>query len=249
MVDAGNSAAADVPAADLDGNPRVMDGNGDFVAVVDMGAYERPSGPVSRITTADSFMAPGSKNLNDGANPVLVVDTHSTVVAFDLAGVSPTGLSRVTLRLTLAEPATSWGSQGRLVSIHRLAVPFAEGNGQWFGVSSGSRTRGNGPGVTWNCAVDGEIANVVADCDTPWNGGLAVAGPASASALHTNGLTGPVEWDVTADVLQALSENAVSIQWLIRRATEGSGHAIYHSKEGAAALSEPDLAPTLTFDF
>lgn len=73
---------------------------------------------------------------------------------------------------------------------------------------------------------------------------------ASASALHTNGLTGPVEWDVTADVVQALSDNAVSIQWLIRRAVEGqSGHAIYHSKEGAAALSNPDLAPTLKFEF
>ena len=39
----------------------------------------------------------------------------------------------------------------------------------------------------------------------------------SASVLHTNGLTGSVEWDVTADVVQALSEHATSIRWLIRR--------------------------------
>ena len=32
------------------------------------------------------------------------------------------------------------------------------------------------------------------------------AGPASANVLHTNGRTGAVEWDVTADVLQALRE-------------------------------------------
>ena len=249
-IDAGQTAAADVPATDLDGNARVIDGNRDGVAVVDMGAYERPAGPFSRMAAADSIMAPGSTNLNDGANALLVVDTHRTVVAFDLTGVSPAGLSRVTLRLTLAEPAINWGSQGRLVSVHRLAVPFAEGNGQWFNLPPNGRTRGDGPGVTWNCAVDSNIANSSGNCSTLWNGGSTAAGPASASVLHTNGLTGQVEWDVTADVIQALSENAVSIQWLIRRAVESqNGQALYHSKEGAAALSNPDLAPTLEFEF
>jgi hypothetical protein len=53
-----------------------------------------------------------------------------------------------------------------------------------------------------------------------------------------------------ADVIQALSENAASIQWLIRRAMENpSGQALYHSREGAATLSNPDLAPTLLFEF
>ena len=252
VTDAGDSTVADLPAMDFEniGRARVIDGNGDGVAVVDMGVYELPFRPANRAAVADSIMAPGSKNLNDGANALLVVDTHRTVVAFDLTGVPITGLRRVVLRLTLAEPATSWGSQGRLVSVHRLAVPFAEGNGQWFDLPGNSRTRGNGPGVTWNCAVDGEIADMMADCGTPWNGGSTAAGPASATALHTNGLTGPVEWDVTADVVEALSNNAASIQWLIRRAVEGqNGHAIYHSKEGAAALSNPGLAPTLEFDF
>ena len=253
MIDAGDSTVADLPAMDFEniGRARVLDGNGDGVAVVDMGVYELPfSRPASRAAVADSIMAPGSKNLNDGANALLAVDTHRTVVALDLTGVPITGLRRVTLRLTLAEPATGWGGQGRLVSVHRLVVPFAEGNGQTFDLPGSTRTRGNGPGVTWNCAVDGEIANSMPDCGTPWNGGSTAAGQASASALHTNGLTGPVEWDVTADVVQALSDNAVSIQWLIRRAVEGqSGHAIYHSKEGAATLSNPDLAPTLEFEF
>ncbi|MGH7303685.1 MAG: right-handed parallel beta-helix repeat-containing protein [Candidatus Rokuibacteriota bacterium] len=249
VIDAGNSAAADVPATDLDGNPRVVDGNGDTVAVVDLGAYERLSGPVSRVAAMDSILAPSSKNLNDGANAVLVVDTHRSVVAFDLTGASAAGLSRVTLRLTLAEPATSWG-KGRLVSVHRLAVPFAEGNGRWFDLPPSGRTRGNGPGVTWNCATDSAISNSVADCGALWNGGSTAAGPVSASVLHTNGLTGTVEWDVTADVLQALSESATSVQWLIRRAVENqNGQAIYHSKDGAAALGNLDLAPILTFEF
>ena len=249
VIDTGDSAAADVPVADLDGNSRITDGDGDGAAVIDMGAYEAPSGPVHRVATADSILAPGSKNINDGANARLVVDAHRTVVEFDLAGVAPS-VRRVTLRLTLAEPATGWGAAGRSVSVHRLAVPFAEGNGQWFGMPSSSRTRGTGPGVTWNCAVDTQIGNNAANCGTPWNGGSTVAGAASARAVHTNGLTGPVEWDVTADVLQALSENATSIQWLIRREAENdNGSALYHSTDGAAALGNPDLAPTLTVEF
>lgn len=252
-VDAGDSTVADLPVMDFENNgrPRVIDGDGDGMAVVDMGVYELPAlTSSSRTATADSIMAPGSKNLNDGANALLVVDTHRTVVAFDLIGVPITGLRRVTLRLVLAEPATSWGAQGRLVSVHRLSVPFAEGNGQWFDLPGNSRTRGNGPGVTWNCAVDVEIANTAIDCSTPWNGGSTAAGPASATALHTNGLTGSVEWDVTAEVVEALSNGAPSIQWLIRRAVEGqNGHAIYHSKEGAATLGNLDLAPTLKFEF
>jgi hypothetical protein len=215
-----------------------------------MGAYERPSGAISRAAAADSMLAPNSKHLNDGANALLVVDTHRTVVAFDLTGISAAGLSRVTLRLTLAEPAANWGSTGRFVSVHRLAVPFAEGDGRWFGQPSSIRTRGTGAGTTWNCAVDSNIANNSGNCDAPWNGGSTAAGPTTASARHTNGLIGPVEWDVTADVLQALFEGAPSIQWLIRRAVESqSGRAIYHSKDAAAAIGDAELAPTLTFEF
>src|SRR5258708_4289650 len=122
----------------------------------------------------------GSTNCRSAGPPV--GRRPRTVVAFDLTGVRITGLRRVTLRLTLAEPATGWGGQGRLVSVHRLVVPFAEGNGQWFDLPGSTRTRGNGPGVTWNCAVDGEIANTMPDCGTLWNGGSTAAGPASASA-------------------------------------------------------------------
>ena len=39
-VDAGNNSASGLPSTDLDGNPRIVDGNGDGIAVVDMGAYE-----------------------------------------------------------------------------------------------------------------------------------------------------------------------------------------------------------------
>jgi hypothetical protein len=249
-IDAGDSTAADIPATDLDGDPRVVDGDSDGVAVVDLGAWERPRGAIQRTADADSMLSPGSKNLNEGAHPLLVVDTHRTVVGFSLAGVSADGISRVTLRLTLAEAASGWGADGRLVSVHRLSVPFTEGNGKSLDLPSSLRERGKGPGVTWSCATDTEIGNNAANCATQWNGGSANAGPVSASALHTVGQTGAVEWDVTADVVDALSAGAPSVQWLIRRAVESqSGHAAYHSTEGAAALGDAELAPTLTIEF
>jgi len=39
-IDAGDNSAPYLPATDLDGNPRIQDGNGDGIAIVDMGAYE-----------------------------------------------------------------------------------------------------------------------------------------------------------------------------------------------------------------
>ena len=252
VIDAGWSAAADVPVADLDGDPRVVDGDSDGVAAVDMGAFERPRppDPIRRAADADSMLSPGSRNVNEGAHPRLVVATHRTLVGFTLAGLSAAGVRRVTLRLTLAEAASGWGPDGGYVSVHRLAVPFTEGNGQSLDLPSNTRTRGNGPGVTWNCATDKEIGNNAANCATQWNGGSLAEGPVSAMVLHTNGRTGAVEWDVTADVLQALTDGAPSIQWLIRRANESQpGRASYHSADGAAAVGDADLAPTLTVAF
>lgn len=46
-IDAGDNAAPDLPMLDLDGNSRVLDGDGNMSAVVDQGAYERlPDGPI-----------------------------------------------------------------------------------------------------------------------------------------------------------------------------------------------------------
>src|SRR5262249_42179122 len=42
-IDAGDNAAPSLPPVDLDGQPRIADGNGDSDARVDLGAYEVPS--------------------------------------------------------------------------------------------------------------------------------------------------------------------------------------------------------------
>ena len=39
-IDAGDNTVPGMPAVDLDGKPRFIDGNGDMSALVDMGAYE-----------------------------------------------------------------------------------------------------------------------------------------------------------------------------------------------------------------
>jgi len=64
-IDAGDNAAPELPARDLDGNPRVADGNGDIVAVVDMGAYEVQPPPWGAASTVPSA---GKKGLSDPVN-------------------------------------------------------------------------------------------------------------------------------------------------------------------------------------
>ncbi|MHC4745005.1 MAG: LamG-like jellyroll fold domain-containing protein, partial [Planctomycetota bacterium] len=81
-VDKGNNAAPDLPEKDLDGNPRVADGDGNRSAVVDMGAYE---------------LAPTYTDTEPpGPNPKLSVEpkdtTHDQITlisteAYDISGV------------------------------------------------------------------------------------------------------------------------------------------------------------------
>ena len=56
-IDAGNNAAAQAPAADLDGNPRIADGNQDGDARIDMGAYEYTNQPPVANAGGDQTVA------------------------------------------------------------------------------------------------------------------------------------------------------------------------------------------------
>ena len=151
------------------------------------------------------------------------------MVGFDPAAIDAfleaNTLTAATLVLTIAENADNWGpNNDRTVDAHPLALDFAEGNGQNAGVPGSQSTRGSGPGVTWSCAIDAEIANQATDCDPRWDGGT--FGPATApSVLHVNGLTGEVRWDVTDDVLAGASA------WLIKKTAERqAGQVSYFSK-------------------
>jgi hypothetical protein len=195
----------------------------------------------------DGFLRSGNPDRNEGANPGLRLQAsgdNRVVVGFDQGAIDDfDSLTTATLVLTISENADNWGqSNDRTVEAHPLAVDFAEGNGQNAGVPSSQSTRGSGPGVTWNCAEDAEIANQQTDCDPEWDGGA--FGPATAApVLHFNGLTGEVSWDVTADVQAGVSA------WLIKKTAERQpGKVSYHSRESADDAGDPDLAPRLILE-
>jgi hypothetical protein len=52
-IDTGDNTAPNLPATDLDGNPRIKDGNGDGTSVIDMGAYEAEGLPPFDICIQD----------------------------------------------------------------------------------------------------------------------------------------------------------------------------------------------------
>jgi hypothetical protein len=111
-------------------------------------------------------------------------------------------------------------------------------------VGGGPNFRGTGEGVTWKCAKDTNIANQNDDCTTPWNGGTFAAATAT-SVIHTNNQTGPVSWNVKADVIAGAGNG-----WVIKKQNEGqNGQVRYYSKEGAALAGNPNLTPRLVLVF
>ena len=198
---------------------------------------------VTLEATQDSFIRQGAPDTNEGAGDGLRIQStgkNRVLVSFDLSGILPASVTRARLILTISDLTDNWGPSGRAVSAHRLLSSWAEGNARMLG----GNDRGTGPGVTWTCPTDSEIANQRADCSgTEWTGGAyAVAtGPA---VIHTNGMAGAVEFDVTADVVQGAASG-----WLISKDLEGqNGKVYYFSREGAALAGNPALAPRLVLD-
>lgn len=118
--------------------------------------------------------------------------------------------------------------------MHRLLSNWAEGNGT-------EDSRGTGSGATWACAIDGNIANQSKNCfgTTEWTMGQPnnisvhpwIETPTDTQII-TNGLTGVVEYDVTADVAAFVNGTANNFGWLIRKTLEGqSGSISFGTKE------------------
>jgi hypothetical protein len=117
------------------------------------------------------------------------------------------------------------------MDIHRLIVPWTE------------------QGATFNCAVDAVPANTLMECtgNTNWS----MAGPSSppwvtagtARATVTTGMTGVVEFDVTADVAAFLA-GAPNSGWIIKKTDEGKqGRIVFMTKESG---QPPELVLTIT---
>ena len=210
----------------------------------------------------DSTIIHGDQNTNEGASPQIWLRTQTAdIVGFDISDVDTSAVTSATLVLTVCytpgipdfcpTAPNGWGPSGGLINAYRLFAGYsdwAEGDGNTFPVN---KTRGTGPGVTWNCKTDLLIQNNARDCVAPsfWdNGGQSVQFPAtSLPQLITNGMADGtiVTFDVTADVQAGLLGDPAFISWFIRWAQQNGGFVSFYSKEGAIRAGSPLLAPTL----
>ncbi len=194
-----------------------------------------PPGPPQATAIADATLDRSDPNRNNGANPrlLLVGHQHRTLLGFDpdelQAFLDANPLASA--RLVLSSVDRSVGAANLWLQATPLDGTFVEGNG-----NAAERDRGEGGGATWNCAEDVEIADFMKECVQDWphrfgrGRGTTVKVP--------DGSTGKVSFDVSEDVANGASA------WVIRR-LRGGHSAAFHSREGAALLDAPSLAPTL----
>jgi len=147
------------------------------------------------------------------------------------------------LRLTIAGNAGGWGNDGRTVDARRLLQDWTEGNGT-------ENNRGTGQGMTWNCAKDSNIANLVKNCNggSEWEMGQPISGAhpwvqnTSATQTISNGQTGVVEYDVMNDLAGFLNGQSDNYGWILKKTNENqSGAVSFSTREGVSA---PQLVVT-----
>ena len=111
VVDAGDNTAPGLPATDVNGAPRVTDGDASGVATVDMGAVETPAAtvagdryhPLTPARVLDTRIGVGAPVGKLGAGTPMVLQVSGQ------GGVPATGVSAVALHVAVTEPsAPSW---------------------------------------------------------------------------------------------------------------------------------------------
>ncbi|HEX8763286.1 MAG TPA: DNRLRE domain-containing protein [Candidatus Saccharimonadales bacterium] len=200
---------------------------------------------------ADTHVRSGQSDRNYGTVPYIRVQSagdNRGLVRFDQdamqAAVGNGNVVSAKLRFTITDNGNNWGSSGRTVDVHRLLTDWSEGTGT-------ETNRGSGPGATWNCAIDDQISNQVKNCSgtTEWQMGQPnnplvhpwVLSP-SASQLITNGQTGAVEYDVTADVTDFVNGTFTNYGWLVKKTNEGqNGQVSFGTRE---TVTPPQLIIT-----
>ncbi len=187
----------------------------------------------------DSYLrAGGNANTNQGASAELLVgntagsgDYLRSVIGFDLSGL-PFGATITSVTLTLTGASNdALSATSMIINLHRLSVPFKEGDGT------------AGSGVTWNKS----------DGSSNWStvGGSFDATVLSAlSGLNPTTLSGAAQtFPDTVDLRQAVADAAGRrIDFILKRATEGGGRAVarFRSLETLAVAGKPTL--TVTYD-
>ena len=183
---------------------------------------------VTLQSVADTYLRSGSPNQNQGSDTFLRIQSsgnNRSLVRFDSAAITAAvgngSLASARLELYIQSNSNNWDTEGRTVDAHRLTSSWSES------------------GATWNCGIDSNPGNSSADCSTQWAGGQFAEEP-SDTVLHTNGLSGWIRFDVTADVRAFLSGTA-NYGWIVKKTEESqNGQVEYTSRQGAA-----DHAPRL----
>src|SRR5262249_34063574 len=134
------------------------------------------------------------------------------------AQVGASSIASAKLRLYVSLNANNWGSTGRTVGVHRMTQDWTEN------------------GVTWNCPNDTLPTNSSPNCNPAWDMANFPTWPfekaPTSTVLHTNGMTGWIEWDVTSDVVQFVSGTVPNYGWIVRKMQENdAGHVDYSSRE------------------
>jgi len=210
---------------------------------------------ITQNAAIDTFItATKFPHSNQGINPVVAVGAHPRgvargVIGFNLPeGIPLDSLTEARLVMDLARPVgcVVGSAPSTLVVPLPISVPVVEGNAHLEGLSLDKPVRGSGPGVTWNCPIDTNIANLKSDCSQSWQGGKTGTGAATAAgASLSQGQTGEVSWTVTQDVAAAIAAGATSVNWLLQGEKPAAFNLRFHAKEGP----HPELAARLVLTF
>ena len=197
---------------------------------------QEDSPPISTFfANSDTILSQRNQHENEGSNALLTLEkiqgkaTRSAIsFGFD-NDTNLNGLSKATLLLTIdsSGQVNGWGS-GRTISVQALNSSWQEGNGKRFGLKKKDQLTGNGAGATWFSPSDEDISNDSANSAVNWNGAAYSASPPTAPPVTiSNGLSGEVAFDVTADVL-----NGAEHGWLILKDQENVGSKVsFYSRE------------------
>jgi len=197
-------------------------------------AFSVPSFAVTTTlsTNGDTYLR--GSNQNDGTKTFLRLRSsgdNRALVRFDqaqiLAAMNAGVLISAQLELFIELNNDSWGSSGREIDVHRVTTNWTE------------------RGATHNCPIDTNTSNGSPDCPVQWNNGN-FDPTATASFLQTNGVTGAVQFDVTADV-QAFISGTNNFGWIVKKLSESAGGVVEYTSRDGTANQEPklilDIAP------
>jgi len=226
-----------------------------------------PPGPTTTTAIADTTLDAAAPNTNDGGGAQLELtglrhgDTQVALLGFDPAELQAFleagPLDNARLVLTRADASSDQLESSRSLKRKKaekirlvlwpLNGEFVEGNGV---ADVAGEYPGIGSGATWNCAEDIDVGDDAADClqewdwdwDRGWGWGASLDGGRDearyAFVPEGDAQSSRVGWDVTEDVRRGV------YTWALQRAS-GSGSLAFVSREGAEALGDLGLAPTL----